>query len=152
MCKVLFEAFTQGRGLLAESVMHGGKEAREFLCGPVEDVAGERTASGAEFEQDERIRRAEDTPHFCKLVRHEASEDRVDIARCVEIASLAELIRVAGVIAEFLIVEAHFHVAGEGNRAAGIDLLLDFFTQRFHNPFRWRSARSCGVRMNISTK
>jgi len=152
MCKGLFEAFTQDRRFLSESVMHGGKEIGKFLGGPIQDVAGEQPASRAEFKEDERIRRAQDSPHFFELAGHEASEDRVHIARCVEITRLAELIGMSRIVAEFLIVEAPFHIAGEGNRAAGMDLLLDFFPERFHNPFRWRSARSCGVRMNISTK
>jgi len=50
------------------------------------------------------------------------------------------------------IVEAELHVTGKKNGTALADLLLDLLAQRIHNPFSLRSARSCGVRMNISTK
>jgi hypothetical protein len=47
-------------------------------------------------------------------------------------------------------VETQFHVTRKRDGPALTDLLLDDEAQA-HKPFRWRSARSWGVRMNIST-
>ncbi len=49
-------------------------------------------------------------------------------------------------------VQAEFHVAREGNGTALVDFPLDLLAQEIHISFWRRSARSCGVRINISTK
>ena len=66
-------------------------------------------------------------------------------------ADFYELLGVARVVTQVGMVEAKFHIAGKRNRSPLKDFLLDNLPQS-HKPFRWRSMRSCGVRMNISTR
>ena len=113
---------------------------------------GEQAAAGAEFDQFDALGRAESAPHLVELAGQKAAEDGVDVARRVEIAGLAELLRVSRIVAKLGIVEADFHVAREGDGAAVTDFPFDLFAEEIHNSFRRRSTRSCGVRTNISTK
>ena len=75
----------------------------------------------------------------------------MNIAGRIKISRLAEPFHISRVIAQLGIIETKLHVAREQNRPALVDFLLDFLAQG-HSPFRWRSARSCGVRMNISIR
>jgi hypothetical protein len=132
--------------------MQSAKEIGELLFGPIQHILREEAAAGAEFNHRDLFGSAQSTPHLVELARQQATENRMDIARGIEVAGLAELRGVARVVAEFVVVQAQLHVAREGNRAVLANLLLDLLAESVHSPFRWRSARSCGVRMNISMK
>ena len=142
----------QCRRAFIQDVVQGTKEVRKLLLGPFEDILRKQAATGAEFRQRNVLRRPQCAPHLLELARQQASKHCVYIARGVEIASLAELRRVPRVVAEFRMIEAQLHVARKGNRPPFPDLLLDELPKFDHRPFFCRSARSCGVRMNISTK
>src|ERR1044071_7562984 len=132
--------------------MHGAEEIREFLLRPIEHILRKQPSSRTEFLQRNRLRRSQRAPQLVKLPRQQSSEDRMHIAGSVEVARLAELRCIASVITEFGMIETQLHVAREGNRSTLADFLLDDPPEFAHSPFFWRSARSCGVRMNISTK
>jgi len=73
------------------------------------------------------------------------------VTRSVEVASLTELLRGARIKTQFGMVKTQLHVARQWNGAALVDLLRNDLAQA-HKPVRRRSARSCGVRMNISIR
>src|SRR3984957_9968166 len=132
--------------------MQRTKEVGEFLLRPVEHVLREQAAPRTQFNDLDSRGRSESAPHLVELACQQTAEDSMHVARSIEIAGLAELRGVAGIIAEFRIVEATLHVTREGNRSALANLVLYFLAQLAHKPLCWRSVRSCGVRMNISMK
>src|SRR5579864_5831218 len=144
--------FPQGSRLLVQHITQSPKEIREFSLRPIEHILREQAAAGTEFSERDLFRRSQQAPHFFELPRQQAPEDRVHIAGSIEIAGFPELRGVSRIIAEFRIVEAQLHIPREGNRPALANLLLDLLAKSVHSPFRRRSARSWGVRMNISTK
>src|SRR5580704_10108977 len=131
--------------------MQGSKEIWKLLFRPIQHLLRKQSAAWAKFQNFNLLRRSQHPPHLVELPGQQPPEDRVHIARSVEISCLAELFSMAGVITELGIVEAHFHVPRKRNRPAFADFLLNFLSQS-HRPFRRRSARSWGVRTNISTR
>src|ERR1700722_10294709 len=147
-----FDSLAQRRRTFFQSIVQRTKEIRELLFGPIEYILREESAAGPEFSQRDAVRRAQNAPHLVELAGHEAPEDRMHVARSVEVPRFSELRGVAGVVAEFGIVKAQFHVTRERNRAAFPNLPFDFLAESAHSPFWRRSGGSCGVRINISMK
>ena len=54
----------------------------------------------------------------------------MDVACGVEISGLAELLGISGIVAEFGMVEAEFHISREGNGAVLANFLFDLLAQR----------------------
>ena len=84
-----------------------------------------QASAGSKFNHCNVLRRAQSAPHLVELPSQKAAENRVYIARSIEIAGLAELLRIARIVAELRIVEAKLHIAREGNGAALADFLFD---------------------------
>ena len=100
--KVLAQGFVEfgsqrGRRFL-QGVSEGGEEAGEFLVGPIEHIAGEQAAAGAEFEDFDLRRAVERLPYLVKLPRQQTSEDGVNVARSIEVSGFAELFGVGGIV------------------------------------------------------
>src|SRR5579863_4242563 len=148
----LGNSLAQRRRLLDQFVSQRPKEVRKLLLRPIHHVLREESASRTKFPDHDALRRAHHTPHLVKLPRQQTSEYSMHIARRVEVARLAELLRVARVIAKFRIVKAKFHVSRKWNWTAISNFLFNLPPQFAHSPFFCRSIRSCGVRINISTK
>src|SRR5579864_2303322 len=144
--------FPQGSRLLVQHITQSPKEVREFSLRPIQHILREQAAAGTEFSERDLFRRSQQAPHFFELPRQQAPEDRVHIAGSIEIAGFAELRGVTRIIAEFRIVKAQLHVAREAKWSALANLFCNLLVKSVQSPFRCRSARSCGVRMNISTK
>jgi hypothetical protein len=119
----------QGRRGLLQGVGQGGEEAGEFLAGPIEDVAGEEAATGAEFEDFDLRSAVERLPYLVELAREQASEDGVNVAGGVEVSGFAELVGVAGIVALDRMVEAKLHVAGKRDWAVVANFLFDLLAE-----------------------
>ena len=52
----------------------------------------EQAAAGAEFDEIDMLRRPQNAPHFVELAGEKTAEDFVDVARRVEVTTLAELL------------------------------------------------------------
>jgi len=131
--KMLAQSFLEfrsqcGRSLL-QRVSEGGKEIVEFLVRPIEHIAREQAAAGAEFEDFDFSGAIERLPYFVKLPREQASEDGVNVARGIEISGFAKLFGIGGIITVGRIVEADLHVARKRDGAALADFPLDLFAE-----------------------
>src|SRR4029077_17317045 len=93
---------------------------------------------------------AQGPPYFLELARQQTSEDSVHVAGVIKAARLPELLGVARVVTQLGMVQAQLHVTRKRDRPVLTNFLFDDVAQA-HKPVRCRSARSWGVRMNIST-
>ena len=75
-----FDPLAQGERAFDEDVAQGAKEIRKLFSRPVENILCKQTAAGAEFDQVDLPRRAEDSPHFVELSGQQAAENSVDVA------------------------------------------------------------------------
>src|SRR5579864_1665058 len=148
----LLKPLPQCSRLLDQFVAQGVEEPRKLLLRPIQNILCKQPSSRTKLPNDDLYSRAQHAPHLLKLPRQQSSKDCMHIARCIEIAGFAELRRIPRVVAQLGIVKANLHVAREGNWPALSDLRFDIPPQFVHIPFLWRSLRSCGVRINISTK
>ena len=158
-----------------ENIVQGAKEIWKLLFRPVEHVLREKSAPRTKFLQTDLRRtiperatsRRIDAPAGAQRPRARRSMYR-NRRPCRTARRCASSIRVR------VVVKTHLHVAREGKRATFADFLFDLLAEGLtrrhilagdceniagpillgccYSPFRWRSARSCGVRMNISTK
>ena len=117
----------QRRRRLLQGVSETGEEVVEFLAGPIEHIAGEKTAAGAEFEDFHFRRPIERLPHLVKLPREQASENSVNVARSIEVSGFSELFGVARIVSGGGIVKADLHVARKRDGATFADFALDLF-------------------------
>jgi hypothetical protein len=124
--------------------MQGVKEIREFLLRPVENVLCEEAAAGTEFNDFDLRGRVEHAPYLLELARHQSAEDRMYIAGSVEISGLAELLRVAGIVAQFRVVKAPLHVAGKSDGTALANFLFDLLSERIHLVGLFGAWNGCG--------
>jgi len=62
-------AWLAGQARSLAGVGQGGEEAGELLAGPIEDVAGEEAATGAEFEDFDLRSAVERLPYLVELAR-----------------------------------------------------------------------------------
>src|SRR5216683_3425218 len=118
--------------------MHRLKELRKLLLRPVKNILREQSPPRSDFQNFNLRGRTEHTPDLFKLPRQKPSKHRVNVARSVKVTSLAELLRVARVIAQLGMVQAQLHVARKRNWPALVDLLFDDLAQA-HRSLRWRS-------------
>src|SRR5579862_1985098 len=116
------------------------KKMREFVLCPVQAVLCKQTASRAELDQFNFLRTSQHSPHFFKLTRQQSSEDRMYVARGIEISAFTEPLHVSGVVAKFGVVEAQLHIPRKGNRSQLANFFFDFVAQRIHISFSRRSA------------
>src|SRR3954454_9931043 len=144
------EAVPQFGRLLGQRVVHRVKELRKLLLGPGEYILGKQPAARTEFQDFDLAGRAQGSPYFFKLSCQQPAEDCMDIAGSIKVSCLAKLFSVTRVVSKFRMVQTQFHVPRKRNRPVITNFLFDNLAET-HKPFRWRSARSCGVRMNIST-
>src|SRR5258708_24381697 len=100
-----FDSLAESWGSLYQHVAQGAEEIRELLFGPVQDILGEEAAAGAQLFNLDFRGRSQYAPHFFELAGQQAAENGVDVPRCVEVAGLAKLRGVQGVVAEVLVVE-----------------------------------------------
>src|ERR1700690_1117909 len=115
--------------------MRRTKKLRKLLLRPVQHILREQPAAWAKFEDFDLVRRTQNAPHLFKLTRHQPPENRVDVTRRVEVASLAELLRIARVVTQLWIVQAKLHIARKRDRPMLTDFLENFLAQG-HRPSR----------------
>src|SRR5579862_1133069 len=138
--------------LLDEFVAQRLKKLRKLFLRPIEHILSKQATTGSKLSQHDGCGTAQHAPHLVELPRQQASEDSMHVARCIKVSRLAELPGLTRIVAEFRMIKAKLHVPRKANRSTLEDFLLDDAAQFVQSPFRCRSARSCGVRMNISTK
>src|SRR5664280_1240996 len=158
------------RRLLHQRVMQSARKFRERLRRPIQHIAREQAASGAQFDDVDALWRIHCAPHLFELPRQQPPKHGMNVARSVEVPGFAELLPRARVVPEIGLIETHLHVARERNGAIAAYLVRDALTQarftttaslrlvrvdRHSLPSRsicWFSLRCCGVRRNISTR
>src|ERR1700688_1485815 len=136
------DSLAQSRRVFFQNIAHSPEEGGKLLFRPIQHILREEPAAGAEFSQQNVVRRPQHAPHLVELARQQASENRVHVTRSIKVARFAELRGIARVVAKLGIVKTQLHVTREGNRAAVPDFLFDLFAEGALSPFRWRSARS----------
>ena len=137
---------------LDKDVAQGAKEIWKFTFRATKYILSEQAASRAEFDH---VRFDLANPESATSLRIAAPAGvrrrraRRSTCRNHQLCRIAQASRV---IAKIWIVETVFHIARKGHRPELANLLLDFLTKKAHDCCWRRSARSCGVRINISTK
>src|ERR1700722_10690377 len=102
----------------------------------------------AHFDEQERLRPIQQTPHFVKLARQQPAEKRAGVNAC-EIIAPGMLLRLCVIPVERMI-ETRIHIFCEGDGTAGTDSLREKqrewrgLAARHHQFTRW------GLRVNIS--
>ena len=70
------------------------KELSELLLRPIQHILRKQSAARTKLLNFNLLGRAQHPPHFIKLPREQPSEDRVYIARRIEVARFAKLLSV----------------------------------------------------------
>src|SRR5580704_2232252 len=130
-----FQSLAQCPGAFRQRVMRRVKERWKLFLRPIQHILRKQSASWPEFQNLDTVRRSQRAPHLIELPGHQASEDRVYVARGVEVSGLAKLLGVARVVTEVRIVKAHLHIPRKRNGATLADFPFNFLTQG-HKPSR----------------
>ena len=144
------EPVPQFSGAFRQRVVQGVEKPGELFLRPGQHILGKQSAAGAELENFNLRGRAVCPPDFLELASQQASKDGVHVAGGVKVSRLAKLLGMARVVTPFGVVQTQIHITRKRNGTVVADFLFDDLAQA-HKPVRWRSARSWGVRMNIST-
>src|SRR5271166_2508656 len=131
--QLLLQTLTEMRRLLDQRVPERTRKFGKLLRTPIQNVARKKSATRAELDQINSLRRIQHAPHLLKLASQQSPKNGMNITRSVKIARLAEVLTGLRIVTKLGLVQTELHVSRERNRPVAANLICDAFAKRRSN-------------------